>query len=39
MHETPTDGSRQREEADSWRRGLPPPPYVGGYEVCEKSGT
>ncbi len=35
--ETPRDGSRRREEANSLRRGQEPPPHVGGYEVCART--
>ena len=37
-HETPTDCSRRRKEADASPIATFPPPYVGGYEACEISG-
>ncbi len=37
-HEMPTDCSRRREEADHLQRPIHPPPHVGGYEGCVKSG-
>ena len=33
-----TDCSRRREEADRLPSALHPPPHVGGYGVCEKTG-
>ena len=37
-HETPTDCSRRRKEADTSPTATFPPPCVGGYEACEISG-